>query len=242
MRFALLSDIHGNLEALTAVLADAKQQNIDKIHSLGDVVGYGCNPVECIKLVEQTCDIRLMGNHEFLALGLADESKYNPAALESITWTQERLGDYDMSILEKYKMDASDGEFYFVHASPFKPSEWNYILNVNQAVQAFENLQQRVCFCGHSHVPMIFLENPEGPPRQKTGHDILMDPDYRYIINVGSTGQPRDNDPRACYVIVDSETDDLCYRRVEYDYKYTQEKMVAASIPDVLIKRLAIGR
>ncbi|MDF1544398.1 MAG: metallophosphoesterase family protein [bacterium] len=242
MRIALLSDIHGNLEALTAVLADIKLQDIDKVHSLGDVVGYGCNPIECIELVEQSCDIKLMGNHEFLALGLADEKKYNPAALESINWTREKLGDYDISLLENYQMDASDGDFYFVHASPFNPSEWNYILNLNQAEKAFENLRQRVCFCGHSHVPMIFLENPEGPPRQKAGHDILMDPDYRYIINVGSTGQPRDNDPRACYVIVDSKTNDLSYRRVEYDYKFTQEKMADASIPDVLIKRLEIGR
>ena len=242
MRLALISDIHGNLEALNAVLTDIKHRRVDKIHCLGDVVGYGCNPVECVELIEKNCEIKLMGNHEYLALGLADDSKYNPAALESIKWTKEQLGDFDLSIIEDYQMDASDGEFYFVHGSPYQPAEWNYILNAHQARLAFEHMRQRVGFVGHSHVPMIFLESANGDPKQKTGHDILMDPDYRYLVNVGSVGQPRDNDPRASYVIVDTDTDDLCYHRVEYDVSVTQQKMVSAQVPEVLIQRLSIGR
>lgn len=242
MRFALISDIHANLEALTAVLADIESEGVDKIHCLGDVVGYGCDPVGCLELVEKHCEVKLLGNHEYLTLGLADKSQYNEAAIKSYEWTVKQLGDYELGLIENYVIDHREGEFYFVHASPHIPTEWHYVLNSTQADMAFASLEKRVGFVGHSHVPAIFAEMPDAPARQKVGHDFLMDPDYRYLLNVGSVGQPRDMDPRACYVIVDSEEGDVFFNRVDYDIKKTQEKLKKISAPELLIERLSLGR
>lgn len=242
MKIALVSDIHGNLEALQAVLSDIESKKVDKIFCLGDVIGYGCDPKACLDLVDKRCVVKLVGNHEYLFLGLTASDHYNSNALESFQWTRQQLDDHEINLIENYEVDHVHDNVYLVHASPFEPTKWNYILNPHEAQRAFESLKQNVCFFGHSHLPMIFTESPDGLPRLQTGHDITIDPEERYLINVGSVGQPRDNDSRASYVNYDFETYDITFERVEYDYELTQQKMAKASLPQTLIERLAVGR
>lgn len=242
MKIAVISDIHGNLEALTAVLKDIESMKVDRIHCLGDVVGYGCNPRECLELVTNNCEIKLVGNHEFMVMGLIPKENCNSIAQISLKWTREQLTDYEMTLLEEFEINRTEGSFHFVHASPHEPDQWNYILDPVQADLAFKALKTNYCFVGHSHIPLICVEMVGDQPRMKTGHDFVMDEEYRYIINVGSVGQPRDSDPNSCYVTVDTESLDVNYRRIEYDVAKTQQKMTQAELPEMLVKRLSIGR
>ena len=242
MKFALLSDIHGNYEALTQVLHDLENQKVDKVHCLGDVIGYGADPVACLETVSKHCDIKLMGNHEYAALGLVSTDHYNTAAKESSEWTKAQLSDNELSLIADFEMSRSFDNFYFVHASPFEPDQWRYIIAPNAAIEGFMHFDGKICFNGHTHLPQIFIEQEDALPRCQIGHDFLPAPENRYIINVGSVGQPRDNDNRACYLIFDTDEYEVIYRRVEYDIATTQTKMAELQMPELLINRLAIGR
>lgn len=242
MKLALISDIHGNLEALTAVLDDIGAQSVDKIHCLGDVVGYGSEPGACLELISRSCNIKLMGNHEYAALGLERTDSYTYAAQTSAEWTRKQLTDYDFSLIADFEMERTIDDLYLVHASPFEPDQWHYILSPEEAAIAFEHLKESICFHGHSHIPLIFSETPDSSPRKRIGHSFLPDRENRYLINIGSVGQPRDNDPRACYVTFDTVEREAMFHRVEYDIRETQKKMAQAQLPEMLINRLAVGR
>jgi len=242
MKFAILSDIHANLEALQNVLRDIEQQGVEKIHFLGDVVGYGCNPNKCIKMVNEHCEIKLLGNHDYAAMGLESTSSFNQMAQTSMEWTIEKLKKKSLAILADFEMEAVYLDYNLVHASPGHPEEWNYILNRDQAAEEFDMFDESVCFLGHSHLPVIFIQDADGVISQSSSKKLQINDDNRYIINVGSVGQPRDNDPRSCYVIVDHENRQIEYRRVEYDIGKVQEKMRKAMLPDFLIERIAVGR
>ncbi len=242
MKLALISDIHGNLEALVSVLNHIEKQKVDKIHCLGDVIGYGSDPSSCLELVNKSCDVRIMGNHEYAALGLEDIDDYNPAAQKSAIWTKAQLSDREKAIIAEFEMSHALDDILLVHASPFEPKEWHYVLNAEAALEALEYLDEKICFLGHSHVPQIYAERENDLPRAQVGHDFLPDDESRYIVNVGSVGQPRDNDPRACYVTWDSEEYEVLYHRVDYDVETTQDKMSQANLPRMLIARLSMGR
>lgn len=242
MRIALISDIHANLEALQAVLNDIEKQKADVIHCLGDVVGYGSDPSACLTLVDKTCEIKLIGNHDHAALGESSTEDYSPVAKVAADWTRKMLSDKDISIMESFTVEETVEDAHLVHASPFEPLEFHYILSPQDARHAFPCLKKQLCFFGHTHVPMIFTEVKNGLPRQKIGHSFVPDTDGRYLINIGSVGQPRDNDPRAAYVIHDTATGDVEYHRITYDIKTTQEKMEQARLPELLIERLASGQ
>lgn len=241
MKIALISDVHGNLEALEMVLRDIEKQGAEKIHFLGDAVGYGCNPNECVKLIDRHCDIRLLGNHDYAAMGLESTENFNQLARASMNWTQTMLKSKSISILADFEMEAVFLDYYLVHSSPTEPEKWRYILNIDQSRIHFENFSQAFCFVGHSHSPTFFEKDREGQITQHFKPEMKFNEGYRYIINIGSVGQPRDNDPRACYVIVDTDNKGICYRRIEYDILKTQEKMRKAKLPDFLIERLAVG-
>jgi len=242
VKIALISDIHANLEALEAVLSDIAKQSVDNIHCLGDVIGYGCDPVECLKLVDEHCDVKLMGNHEFAALGLLGMNDLNQFARQSMDWTKKQLTDHEFALIADFEIDAVREGCYLVHSSPFEPDRWHYILREDEAAQGFSSLKQQIGFFGHSHLPMIFSQSSEGTIRVKSGHDFDPDEETRYLINVGSVGQPRDNDPQSSYVVFDTAAVSVAFRRVEYDYKTTQAKMTRAEMPAVLIERIEIGR
>ena len=242
MKLALISDIHSNLGALQAVLSDIDNQGVDRIHCLGDIIGYGCNPTECLDLVTQRCDIILLGNHEYVALGLLEESAMNEIARESTEWTCGHLSDRELEMIANLELEASVEGAYFVHACPYEPDQWHYMLKPEDAVVGFDSFTEQIGFFGHSHIPMVFALSPQGMCSAKTGHDIDPDPDCRYQINVGSVGQPRDLDPRSSYVIYDSESTDVRFHRVEYDIKTVQQKMTEANIHSMLVDRLLVGR
>ena len=242
MKCALISDIHGNLEALEAVLKDIDDRKVDVIHCLGDVVGYGCNPAECLELVLSRCKIRLMGNHEFAALGLLQSGYLNDIAEQSLAWTAKQLTEDDLASIADFEMDATIENAYLVHASPYEPDQWHYILSVDEALQGFGQFAQPLGFFGHTHVPHLFSLGPDGTCHMRAGHDFDLDDEKRYLVNVGSVGQPRDNDPRACYAVYDSEGQQIMLRRVEYDIELTQSKMAQAKLPALLFERLEVGR
>jgi len=241
MKIAFISDIHANLEALESVLRDIEKQGAEKIHFLGDAVGYGCNPNECVKLIEKHCDIKLLGNHDYAAMGLESTEHFNHLAQASIEWTQEKLKDKTIRILSDFDMEADFIDYYMVHSSPSEPEKWLYILNAEQAAQNFSFFTQSVCFVGHSHYPTVFISDGHGNVRERPGESMICEPGARYIINIGSVGQPRDNDPRSSYLIADTDENKMSFRRVEYDIKKTQNKMKKASLPGFLIERLSSG-
>ncbi len=242
MKIALISDIHANLEALESVLKDIERQKSDVIYCLGDVVGYGSDPSACLNLVNKTCKIKLIGNHDHAALGESSTEDYSPVAKLAAEWTKKILSDNDISIMESFSVEEIVKDAHLVHASPFEPQQFHYILSPQDARLSFPSMKKQLCFFGHTHVPMIFTEVKNGLPKQKIGHSFVPDTDSRYLINVGSVGQPRDNDPRASYVIHDTGTGDVKYLRVAYDIKTTQEKMEQARLPEMLIERLSVGQ
>jgi diadenosine tetraphosphatase ApaH/serine/threonine PP2A family protein phosphatase len=242
MRYAVISDIHANLEALTAVLADIAAQSVDQIICLGDVVGYGVDPGPCVELVEKHCTVKLKGNHEAAALGEISTDNYNLSARQSAEWTRAHLDDKTKACINRYTMEHEEPGIYFVHASPLEPTTYRYVLNIDEAGAGIACLPQRVGFNGHTHLPMIFSSYKNNPIRQTIGHTFCPDPETHYLINVGAVGQPRDNDPRASYAIYDTVEEEITFRRIEYDFKTTQDKMIQAQAPEMLIARLAAGK
>ena len=240
MKLAVISDIHANLEALEAIMRDIELQQADKIVCLGDTIGYGADPIPCLEAVETRCETRLMGNHEYAVLGKLPSQQINRTAKIALNWTQNQLQDNVMSRIADLPMTAAMGDLFFVHASPWEPTRWRYVLSPGEAEAAFKNFDQRICFNGHSHLPMIFAL-ADNQIRVKTGHGFQPNEDTRYIVNVGSVGQPRDNDPRACYVVFDTAEDEVIYRRVDYDIAKAQHKMRQAELPAMLIQRLQSG-
>ncbi|RKX28395.1 MAG: metallophosphoesterase [Candidatus Zixiibacteriota bacterium] len=242
MKVALISDIHGNLEALSAILREIEQLQVDDIFCLGDVIGYGCDPGACLDLVDKYASVKLMGNHEFAVLKRLSTDSYTPAAKVSTEWTKQQLTDRELTMIAEYQMLHEFEGITLVHSSPVAPDKWQYILSADQAEPAFDHFSGNICFYGHTHMPMIFREMPDSSPRQQTGHDFDPADDTRYLVNIGSVGQPRDNDPRACFVSYDLENSEIKFHRVEYDITKTQGKMTNAELPDVLVQRLAVGR
>jgi predicted phosphodiesterase len=241
MRIALISDIHANLEALTAVLRDIEKHSVDQIASLGDVIGYGADPSACLELVRSNCETRLMGNHESAVLGLQSTERYNRAARASTDWTRESLSESDIEFISGFELERTIGDSILVHSSPYEPDCWHYVFSISDAERAFAVMKAKLGFHGHSHIPAIVVACPSGPPRSRAGHSFEPDFDNRYLVNIGSVGQPRDNDPRACYVIFDDDQPEVNYHRVDYDIESAQSKMLATSLPEVLATRLTAG-
>ncbi len=241
MRYAILSDIHGNLEALRAVLEDIENQQVDKIVCLGDVVGYGPAPNECIQLIREKADVCLMGNHDYAAIGKEPIEFFNKYARQAIVWTRRRLTPDALAYLKERPFEYIEDDITFVHSSPYRPEEWIYIISARDALPHFNYLQTRICFVGHSHVAIGVAKDDRHFWTWVADGETLR-ADARYIINVGSVGQPRDSDPRACYGVYDAESGRFTFRRLEYDIEATQRRMAEFHLPPYLIDRLKVGR
>lgn len=247
MRYAVLSDVHGNLEALSTVLADAASEGALGILCLGDVVGYGADPAPCIELLGERSLLMVAGNHEHGALGLLDVGWFNSAARAAALWTRDRLGADHQNFLTGLPLASTLGEATCVHASPRRPEEWDYLLSAEDGFQAFGDFATRLCFVGHSHRPGVWSLGSSGPAYEDLAgpafHDrrIPFHDGRRYIINVGSVGQPRDRDPRAAYVLWDEDERSVTLRRVTYDHKAAAAKILRAGLPRALADRLAHG-
>lgn len=242
MKLALISDIHANLHALQAVLRDLEQQGVEAILFLGDAVGYGAYPNEVVQLLAERCQVRIMGNHDAGALGLIDSFLFNDYAREALDFTLSNLSEESRNTLGAAKMSYQLDEILLVHATPETPEQWRYCLTVRQAAQQFEHFESSICCIGHSHWPVVFCREADGSIAVEAPGAHTLEPDSRYLINVGSVGQPRDGNPRACYVIFDTDTRHLEFRRVEYDIAAAQQAMAAHNLPEFLIERIAGGR
>lgn len=239
-QYAVISDIHSNLEALRAVLEDIDRRDIERILFLGDVVGYGPDPGECINLVKKRCFHSVAGNHDWAVIGYTPTDYFNYNARIAIEWTRDQLSDEDLEFLQSLSIvKVMDSESLFlVHASPRQPDAWNYILTLYDAEVNFQYFKERICLIGHSHVPFIIERLPSGEIVIHRDEIALKD-SCRYIINVGSVGQPRDGNPKAAYGIITGESARIV--RVDYDISSTQEKMRRAGLPEFLIERLEKG-
>jgi diadenosine tetraphosphatase ApaH/serine/threonine PP2A family protein phosphatase len=177
-----------------------RTEELDKLAGSEHDLIMDSNPIERergITILSKNCAIRLMGNHEYVVLGLESMEYYTYVAQTAAEWTRQQLSDYELSFLRDFEMERTLDNLHLVHASPFEPNQWHYILSPEEAAWAFEHLKGNICFHGHSHIPLVFSEAPDSTPRQKTGHSFLPSRENRYLINIGSVGQPRDNDPRA---------------------------------------------
>lgn len=254
MRVLVISDIHANLTALDEVLADASsvqwlgRSGFDQIWSLGDVVGYGPWPNECIQRLQQyDGHLRVAGNHDWAALGHLDMEDFNREARSMVQWTRDHLNPASMAYLRQLPdHPLLHGQYTITHASPRHPV-WEYINNSGIARENFDHLTTPYCLVGHTHVPRIYRLLLEAGHLACTVHgpvydrDIILDGQHHLILNPGSVGQPRDNDARASYALLDVERALWRYRRVRYDVEITQAAMRKAGLPERLIARIAYG-
>ena len=250
MKLAVLSDVHGNLEALNAVLADISTQNANQIVFLGDAVGYGADPEACVVKIRENADIVLSGNHDHAATLDTELDGFNPEAQASLIWTRSALTVSCRSYLAELPLRRSARHIMLTHGSPAKPEQWDYVLSTGQASRAFAACPHRLMFVGHSHVPGIFVELEykrmfAGEIRrveQVPSDRVRVEDQYRYLFDVGGVGQPRDNDPRASYGLYDSDAEEYRLIRVPYDVDKAAEKIRAAGLPETSAERLAQGR
>ena len=240
MRFAIISDIHSNLEAFEAVLADAHDNKCTDFVCLGDVVGYNANPHECVDRVrEMDCPV-VKGNHDEQASLIESSRDFNEMAEAAIQWTRDQLTAEDKNWLRNLELQGQVRDFTIVHATLDMPGQWGYVFNNLDASASFAYQQTAVCFFGHTHVPMAFIRD-EDVQRQHIDK-LRIDPGKQYFINVGSVGQSRDGDWHAAYCIYHIESNMVEQRRVKYDVATAQKKIIDAGLPRLLAERLAIGR
>jgi diadenosine tetraphosphatase ApaH/serine/threonine PP2A family protein phosphatase len=240
MRFAIFSDLHANLEATEAVLADARSRDCSHFVCLGDVVGYNANPHECVEIVQKMeCPV-VKGNHDEQAALTESTRGFNALAETAINWTREHLTNEDKNWLRELSLTRQVGDFTIVHATLDAPDQWGYVFNSLDAVASFTYQQTTVCFFGHTHVPGAFVRD-EGVKKMKVDQLTIEEP-KKYFINVGSVGQPRDGDWRAAYCIYHVEKNLVEQRRVKYDLATAQQKIIQAGLPRLLADRLELGR
>lgn len=243
MRYALFSDIHGNLEALQAVLADIHTQQVDRLICLGDLVGYGASPNECVATVRGSGAEVIAGNHDQAATGQFDLGYFNENATSAILWTRQALSPEAREYLEALPLVITHPGMRVVHASPQNPGEWEYILSAHEAARQFRAFPELICFIGHSHFPRLYrLHN--GRVRELNLPDdqpVELPADCRHLVNVGSVGQPRDSNPLAGWTLYESDEQRLTLRRVAYPVAEAQARILGTTLPSFLAGRLARG-
>src|SRR5262245_39877896 len=246
MLIALLGDIHGNREALTACLAHAGEQNVERFLFLGDYVGYGADPGWAVDEVAGYVErgaVAIMGNHDHAVLSASEWM--NATAQQAIDWTRRQLDEAQRTFLAKLPLAAEEDDRLFVHASAFKPAEGEYVLGTREAAHSFGATQCRETVCGHVHIPALFHTTGSrkvGAFTPVANVEIPLTGNRRWLAVIGSVGQPRDNNPAACYALLDDERDTLTYMRVPYDIETAARKIRHAGLPPVLAKRLEHGQ
>ncbi|MCX8089936.1 MAG: metallophosphatase family protein [Verrucomicrobiae bacterium] len=240
MRFAIIADIHANLEALQAVLEDIREQKCTHYACLGDVVGYNANPKECLDIIRQMNIPVVKGNHDEYCSTDDPLDGFNPAAAAAVAWTRKQLSEDDRQWLRDLKYQRLVNGFTIVHATLDAPQRWGYVFDKLAAAASFTYQNTPVCFFGHTHVPVAFMRDTV--VRGGTYSKFKIEAGKKYFINVGAVGQPRDNNPKAAYVIYDLDESTIELRRVEYDVAKAQKKIRDAGLPERLAERLALGR
>jgi diadenosine tetraphosphatase ApaH/serine/threonine PP2A family protein phosphatase len=226
MKIAIISDIHANIDALEAMLKRLEAVSIDKLVCLGDIVGYGASPEECVTVIRERCDLCVLGNHDAALAQTIQLQYFNAYARSAIEWSRKVMSDENMDYLRSLPMSIIIEDVLLVHATPKDPAAWNYVHTADDAVPNFDAMSpSTVCFVGHSHIPVRFDNEDKS----------------RMIINVGSIGQPRDRDPRASCGLYDTETRDFQWIREPYDTQKAAQRIREAKLPEFLASRLFIG-
>jgi len=236
-KLAIISDIHANAVALDAVVADALDQGVNNFVCLGDIVGYGPKPSECVTKIQELNCVTVKGNHDQYAGDDFDLSNVNEEASEAMLWTRNKLSDIQKNWLSSLPYVRRLGRNTLVHATLDDPESWGYINNRFDASLQLKEQQTLICFIGHSHRPIAF-EMAEDTTQRVDGEVIEIDYNNKYLINVGSVGQPRDGDTRACYVIFDRSNRTVEYRRIKYNIQETVDQIEASALPNSLAERL----
>ncbi|MFA6141699.1 MAG: metallophosphoesterase family protein [Candidatus Omnitrophota bacterium] len=241
MRYAFLSDIHGNIEALEAVVDEFSKHEIDECLCLGDIVGYGADPKECIRTVQflkpRVC---VAGNHEWGVTGQLGLNYFNENARMALEWTLKALDGSEIEYLKSFPLVYNNDEFTVVHGSLERPEEFSYVMDKEDATPTLKLMKTEICFLGHSHVAGIYYSDAGNIARFK-GTKLRLKRGRRYVINVGSIGQPRDFDPRASFAIYDTDKNIAEIIRVDYNIKAAQGKILSAGLPARLASRLSDG-
>ena len=240
MRYALIADIHANLDALEAVMDDIRAEQPDHVFCLGDIVGYGAEPVECIKFIRDNSILCIAGNHDFAVTGAVSTEYFNPIATASIEWTRHALSNEDIRFLSQLPLEFKDESFIVTHGAPVVPGAFEYIITIEDAVRGFAGIDRPISFQAHSHVPLTFILD--------NGYASLM-PDRSFsiqegcpaMINVGSVGQPRDMEPAACYALFDASARSVVIKRIPYDVDSAAKKIRKAGLPESNACRLFMG-
>ena len=240
MRYALIADIHSNLEALEVVLNDAKEQKCTHYACVGDVVGYGANPKECLDIVRSMGMPVVKGNHDEYCSSEDDLEGFNPHAAEAVNWTRKQLSKEDRAWLRDLKYIRLVASFSMVHATLDGPQRWGYVFDKLAAAASFTYQNTAVCFFGHTHVPVAFVR--DSMVRGGTYSKFRVEPGKKYFVNVGAVGQPRDGNPKSGYVVYDLNESTIELRRLDYDIPKAQKKIMEAGLPPRLADRLAVGK
>lgn len=246
MRIGILGDIHSNLEALTTAVERLRGEAIDHWVQVGDIVGYGADPIACIEMVRSLGCTVCLGNHDAAVVGYMPTDYFNQYARAAIEWTRATLRPQDMDYIRGLPLKVEHAEYTVVHGSLHLPAQFGYVFSPVEAAESLSEQRTRVAFVGHSHVPAAYLQREGG-----TVHDldVVFESEFetsiagyaRALLNVGSVGQPRDEDARAAYAIYDTEARTLRVARAVYDIAACQQKIRAAGLPSVLADRLALG-
>ena len=243
MRIAILSDVHANLEALAEVEAALLREGLDRIICLGDVVGYGASPNACCEIVRRLAPVTLLGNHDAAVSGRMDYAYYSDAARPALDWTARELDPAHLEWLRTLPYTHRMAEVAFCHGSPILPAEYAYVFALEQARELLPHLPRlaEVTFIGHSHLCKAFALGAEGEVEELSGTHLDLHRSRKYILSVGSVGQPRDYDSRACFVLYDTEARTVDYRRVAYDIETSARKILSARLASNFAKRLFLG-
>nr|MBC8282905.1 metallophosphoesterase family protein [Nitrospinota bacterium] len=199
-------------------------------------------PTPCVDWVRKNADITIAGNHDFAVVGKTDVSYFNDYAIEACEWTKKKLTPKNRKFLESLPMDQEGEGIYWVHASPYQPARWHYIVNKRGAEKHFKSFNEPLCFVGHSHIPLILEHNPMGVINRHVADVWNVEPQNRYIFNDGSLGQPRDGNTQPAYILYDSDHRTVEFKRFEYDFSPTQNKIIENGLPTYLADRLSIGK
>jgi len=240
MRYAIIADVHGNLDAFEAVAKDIRNEGVDGTFCLGDLIGYGAEPEACIKLAKSISDKIVVGNHDAAVTGRLSLQWFNEYARQALVWASGMLSSDDLKFLSELPLVETGDGCELVHASLYKAESFPYVLTGLDAKQCFDLMSERVCFAAHTHVPVIYVEDGD---RIAVVHEWewKVEEGKRYIVNVGSVGQPRDRDTRSAYALYDSEAGTVEIRRVSYDVGAAADKILKAELPGLLAERLYEG-
>ncbi len=240
MKYAIIADIHGNIDAFQVALEDIRAQNATHIVCLGDVVGYNARPRECLQIVRDMGIPCVKGNHDEYCSSDEHLEGFNPHAADAVHWTRNQLTDEDKKWRRELKYSRMAANFTMVHATLDAPERWGYVFDKLAAAASFPYQTTQMCFFGHTHVPVAFMRDTV--VRGGTYSKFKIDPAKKYFINVGAIGQPRDNNPKCAYVLFDLDAGTIELRRLEYDIAAAQAKIREAGLPERLAERLAYGR